>query len=977
MAINNLSEKIHYTRGNDITASNTLNLTTDGDYFHVIGSSTINELSTLGVGMQVVLTFKSVCQIVHNPDKIIIPGGDNIDTSPNDSYKFIEYDIGKWIVIEKPNNNIVTDPTAIHSDKNNEINQILAKSNFDLADIFLIEDSTDSWNKKKIPFGQISIDNIADGTNYKKYLPSERNKLIGIEDNADVTDVLNVSQALGDINVNRLRDITSDGADIEDAVSKRHTQGDDTTLGVQSENSDWGNYRITNLGDPIDDEDAATKNYVDNSAFFFKLKYNGTDLTYSGENLIYYRTESRDVNAIHKNSSGEITTIFEKSSISSNDIFIIEDSEDSWSKKKIEFITLSDNIISVSNITAVLNSISVNALSDITSPGADIEDSVSKRHTQGTDTTLGVQSVNSDWGTYRITNLGEPIDDEDAATKNYVDTHGGGGGTDINAIHVNESDEINGIAIKSKCNPQDVFVIEDSKDSMNKKKTSIYQDPAGSSYFIKNFNDNNTNDLYDDWFFTGYSLISHAGNTDNFASTILPSTYTNYFLLLDPWNNIVSQWIDKYKNIYQNFFVGSFDGRKGILGTNKHHESIHIFDTQNTTTNKQIFCQSVHSLETIYFTHYLSTQYPDEKITSVMEIGNNFLVATYRTSISYVWVRFYLGFESSWTNISEITHPLYDIQLRVSNLIYDSSKNIVADLEYPYYPVALKMIIESTDGGYTWIETISDLNTSIQKIINIGNDELLYLTNNGVDTSYIYKKDASFGYNDYRLLFSINAEIKDIIYFGKGFLSALGGSFSDPDSNIIGYSNDRGETWFFGLPDCLSTGSFNNALFNPIDKKVFYANAHGYIIYKVFDQVGSNIISFYPYLTFGDIPGDCYYGANFGEAVKIGNIVFFKIDIFINTTNSWIGGNAEVSGLPFNTNSISYGSTCLFRGYNVEQVNVDASLYGIFFNNSNKIQLGYDTLSGHGEKLWTPYTRSNFSDSGCEIHLSGHYFTDE
>lgn len=54
--------------------------------------------------------------------------------------------------------------------------------------------------------------------------------LVNVEDGADVTDSTNVESALGSINANALSDITSAGADIEDAVTKKHSANTDTQL---------------------------------------------------------------------------------------------------------------------------------------------------------------------------------------------------------------------------------------------------------------------------------------------------------------------------------------------------------------------------------------------------------------------------------------------------------------------------------------------------------------------------------------------------------------------------------------------------------------------------------------------------------------------------------------------------------------------------------------------------------------------------
>ena len=61
-------------------------------------------------------------------------------------------------------------------------------------------------------------------------------------------------------------------------------------------------------------------------------------------------------------------------------------------------------------------------LADITSPGANIEDAVTKKHSQNTDTALGIQTQDLNMGTHKIINVVDPVDAQDAATKAYADT---------------------------------------------------------------------------------------------------------------------------------------------------------------------------------------------------------------------------------------------------------------------------------------------------------------------------------------------------------------------------------------------------------------------------------------------------------------------------------------------------------------------------------------------------------------------------
>ena len=58
-----------------------------------------------------------------------------------------------------------------------------------------------------------------------------------------------------------------------------------------------------------------------------------------------------------------------------------------------------------------------------------IDDAVARRHTQNTDTAAGAQSADLDMNLHKIIGLADPTGDKDGANKEYVDTHGGGGGS--------------------------------------------------------------------------------------------------------------------------------------------------------------------------------------------------------------------------------------------------------------------------------------------------------------------------------------------------------------------------------------------------------------------------------------------------------------------------------------------------------------------------------------------------------------------
>ena len=63
--------------------------------------------------------------------------------------------------------------------------------------------------------------------------------------------------------VNVLSDITSTGTNIEDAVTKKHAANADTALGSQSENLNMNTHKIVGVIDPTTNQEVATKKYVD------------------------------------------------------------------------------------------------------------------------------------------------------------------------------------------------------------------------------------------------------------------------------------------------------------------------------------------------------------------------------------------------------------------------------------------------------------------------------------------------------------------------------------------------------------------------------------------------------------------------------------------------------------------------------------------------------------------------------------------
>ena len=74
---------LNQRKGSDIASAGTLTLpSTDEDYFHITGTTTITAISSRAAGKRVTLRFAGVCQLTHNATSLILQGGANILSSP-------------------------------------------------------------------------------------------------------------------------------------------------------------------------------------------------------------------------------------------------------------------------------------------------------------------------------------------------------------------------------------------------------------------------------------------------------------------------------------------------------------------------------------------------------------------------------------------------------------------------------------------------------------------------------------------------------------------------------------------------------------------------------------------------------------------------------------------------------------------------------------------------------------------------------
>ncbi len=291
-------------------------------------------------------------------------------------------------------------------------------------------------------------------------------------------------------------------------------------LFLRTENSPF----VGNAAD-ITKNSVLTHSDVDNNFIFLK----GEDIltgTVSGNNLLLSKVNNdtitvdlssisggggggTDSNAVHVNESAEISTITLKSPIINNDLFLIEDSADSNRKKRT---TLNDIKTFVNTGVVDDNAIHDNVTSEISAIPSKtsliagdfflIEDSASgnaKKRTTLDDIKGFVNAGGNDSSAIHDNQSGEingilaktdalvstdlfVIEDSAGSVfnkkkvtlaniKTFVDA--GGGATDNNAIHDNVLGEIAGITLKSPIVSNDLFIIEDSADSNNKKRTTL------------------------------------------------------------------------------------------------------------------------------------------------------------------------------------------------------------------------------------------------------------------------------------------------------------------------------------------------------------------------------------------------------------------------------------------------------------------------------------------------------------------------
>ena len=103
---------VKFRKGADIASATGVTLGTDGNYFDVTGTTTIETLSTTGKnGTVIKLHFDGILTLTHGASGIWLPGAANITTAAGDEAEFVEYTAG----IYRCTNYTKVDGTAVVS----------------------------------------------------------------------------------------------------------------------------------------------------------------------------------------------------------------------------------------------------------------------------------------------------------------------------------------------------------------------------------------------------------------------------------------------------------------------------------------------------------------------------------------------------------------------------------------------------------------------------------------------------------------------------------------------------------------------------------------------------------------------------------------------------------------------------------------------------------------------------------------------
>jgi hypothetical protein len=94
-AVSDFNNTVTWSKGGDLASGDQLILNASGNYYDVTGTSTINSISSAGIGTVLKLHFDGAATITNSADIELAANGD-ITTVAGDELEFVEYDTGQW-----------------------------------------------------------------------------------------------------------------------------------------------------------------------------------------------------------------------------------------------------------------------------------------------------------------------------------------------------------------------------------------------------------------------------------------------------------------------------------------------------------------------------------------------------------------------------------------------------------------------------------------------------------------------------------------------------------------------------------------------------------------------------------------------------------------------------------------------------------------------------------------------------------------
>src|SRR4030042_5284180 len=341
---------------------------------------------------------------------------------------------------------LINDPNAVHVDKAQEINQLDEKFPVTPTDVFIIEDSEDSWAKKKVEVSGITIDTIGDGATFVKMLHSERLDIatIKLEIPAIQGTIAAIETALDVEEENSIHKSTS--AEINSIPLKSSPISSDIVIIEDSENS-WSKKKAPYpIGGGGTDPNAVHLN-VSNEFSTLDIKENpvfeDAIIIEDSQAGMVKKQVPYPAQAVRLNEWGQFTESIQKLTLSQEDRFLIEDSQDTLKKKMIKF-----------------SEISIDTIGD----GATF---VKMLHSERLDIATIKLEIPAIQGNVAAIETALDVEEE-------------------NSIHKSTPNEINGINEKLVTVLADKVLIEDSEDTWNKKSVQISNliPPIYKSIFI-------------------------------------------------------------------------------------------------------------------------------------------------------------------------------------------------------------------------------------------------------------------------------------------------------------------------------------------------------------------------------------------------------------------------------------------------------------------------------------------------------------